>query len=304
MEQELIFPAPLKPGDKIAVVSPAGIVKPSNVYNAIPILKDRGWNVEVYPHAFDRFGTFAGRPEARLADLKAALTDPSVRAIMCSRGGYGVVHLLEDLSELDLRADPKWVIGFSDISALHALMASQRVASIHSHMTSHLASYGEDDPDTQALFNILEGRGNRYVVASNPHNRQETARGPLLGGNLSVISDLMGTPFDMFAAGSILFIEDVSEPAYKIERMLYQLRLSGVMESLAGLIVGKFSKCALDVDFRSMETTIAHVVEPFDFPVCFDVPIGHVSHNLPLIEGAETTLTVGPDEVVIDQTLA
>lgn len=300
-----IIPPALKPDDRIAICAPAGIVRPQNVYKAIPVLRDQGWDPYVSPHTFDRFGTFAGTPDARLADLREALADRSTRAIMCARGGYGVVHLLEELSLINLRDNPKWIIGFSDISALHALSASQGVASIHGHMTSHLASSGGADADSQALFDILNGKPWRYEFESDRHNRPGTATGPLLGGNLSVISDLIGTPFNTFEAGSILFIEDVSEPAYKIERMLYQLRLSGMMDELAGLVVGQFAKCSLDVDFKSMDGMIRNVVAPYDFPVCYNAPIGHVSHNIPLVHGLTTTLTVpdpdSGDPVVLDQ---
>lgn len=299
--KKLIVPPKLNDGDRIAILSPAGIVKPANVYNAIPVLRDQGWDPYVCPHTFDRFGTFAGKPADRLADLKAALTDPDTKAIMCSRGGYGVVHLMEDLSKIDLRKNPKWIIGFSDISALHAWASAQSVASVHAHMTSHLASSKGEDDDSIALFDILSGHMMEYEFPADRHNRPGTGRGPLLGGNLSVISDLIGTPWDMFRPGSILFIEDVGEPAYKIERMIYQLRLSGIMEQLAGMVVGKFSKCATDVDFRSIEKMIADVVEPFSFPVCFDAPVGHVSHNVPLVEGVPSTLTVTDSGAVLSQ---
>ncbi len=299
-KSSIIIPPPLDEGDKIAILSPSGIVKPDKVYRAIPYLKDQGWDPYVTDHAFDRDGTYAGTVKNRLHDLKKALRDRDTRAIMCSRGGYGAVHLLEELSKLDLRHDPKWVIGFSDITVLHCLMASQGIASIHSHMTGHLASSGEDD-DSTSLFDILSGHMMVYECEPHSLNRKGKARAPLMGGNLSCIADLISTPYDVIRPGTILFMEDVSEPAYKIERIMYQIRLSGVMSKLKGMIVGRFSKCSSDIEGETVEDIIKRVIEPYDFPVAFNCPIGHVSHNLPMVVGADVTLHVTDDLVTIDQ---
>ncbi len=296
-----IIPPPLKSGDRVAIVSPAGVTKPQNVYRALPYLEDQGWEPYVTPCTFKRSGTFAGTPDQRYGDLEQAFTDPSTRAIICSRGGYGVVHLLERLSRLNLRRDPKWVVGYSDISALHGLMASQGIASIHAPMTKHISDNRGDDEDTKALFSILKGVGNRYEVASHPFNRQGTATGTLYGGNLAVLTGLVSTPYDILRPDTVMFIEDVAEPIYKIERMMYTLRLSGVLSRLKGLIVGRFTEYSPDIDSSSMEDMIRDCVAPYNFPVMFQAPVGHVDHNVPLIEGARVTLTVGPDTSVIDQ---
>lgn len=296
-----MFPQSLSTGDTIAIVSPSSIIKPQNVYKALPVINDQGWQTEVGPHAFDRHGTYAGTDADRLADLTAALTDPAVKAILCSRGGYGAVHLLESLARLPLENNPKWIIGFSDISALHALMTSRGIASIHAPMTKHIADYGADDPDTAALFSILRGESVRYELPPHPADRHGSADGMLVGGNLAVIAGLIGTPFDVLKPGRILFIEDVAEPIYKIERIFYQLQLSGVLASLAGLIVGKFTNYSGDDDNPSMEAMIERMVAPYDYPVAFGAPIGHVRHNIPLICGAGATLTVTPAATRITQ---
>ena len=207
-----ILPKPLKAGDKIAILSPAGITKPQNVYRALPYLEEQGWKPYVCPNTFKRFGTFAGTPDQRYADLEEAFLDPETRAILCSRGGYGVVHLLERLSKLNLRKDPKWVVGYSDISALHALMASQGVASIHAPMAKHIADNKGDDVDTAALFSILKGEGQRYEAPSHEFNRTGEVAGTLYGGNLAVLTGLLGTKYDILRPDTVLFIEDVSEP--------------------------------------------------------------------------------------------
>lgn len=297
----MIIPRSLGPGAKIAIVSPSSIIKPQNVYNALPVLRDRGWEPVVSPHAFDRHGSFAGTADNRYSDLADALTDPGVDAILCSRGGYGAVHLLERLARLPLEDTPKWLIGFSDISALHALLTSRGIASIHAPMAKALADHGGDNADNRALLDFLAGEGLEYSLDPSPMNRPGDTTGLLVGGNLSVISDLVGTPFDVIKPRRILFIEDVNEPIYKIERMLYQLRLSGVLADLAGLIVGKFSGCAPDADFASVNNIVADLTRDYSYPVAYDIPVGHVTHNIPLVCGAACSLSVGESSVEISQ---
>ena len=293
----------MKEGDRIAIVSPAGIVKPDNVFRAVHVLKEWGFEPYIGPNALNRHGIYAGTDAERLSDLRAALTDSNTRAIMCSRGGYGVVHLLEGLRDINLRAAPKWIIGFSDITALHALYASQGVASIHGHMTSHLASSGGDDDDSTALYDILTGHFMRYVLPPEEGNRPGRVRAPLLGGNLAVLAGLIATPYNLIQPGTIFFMEDVSEPVYKIERIMYQMRLSGMLDRLSGIVVGRFTKSNGDADGETMGEMLRRMLGSYDIPVAFDVPVGHVSHNLPLVEGAMTTLEVSDDGVVIDQSV-
>lgn len=287
------YPASLKPGDTIAIVSPAGAVDPAKVEGAKTVLEQQGWKVEVLPHALGRHGNFSGTPQERYSDLEAALTDPSVRAILCSRGGYGVVHIMDRLNRLPLGADPKWIIGYSDISALHALMSTHGIASIHAPMAGQIM-LGPSDPDTASIFAILRGEAPAYSFPSNPYDRPGIATGQLLGGNLAVLAELISTPYDIIRPGTILFIEDVAEPIYKIERILYQLRLSGVLGSLAGLLVGQFTEYRPDANYTDMETMIRDAVAPYSYPVAFGVPVGHVDHNIPLVEGANVTLKVSP----------
>lgn len=289
----MIFPAPLKRGDKIAICSPAGKIKPEIVDAALPVLRAQGWEPVVMPHALGENGNFSGTADERFADLRDAFADPDVRAILCSRGGYGVVHILDRLDRLDLVSDPKWVIGFSDISALHALMNKKGVASIHSSMCAHIKE-GADDPDNAALFDILRGERPAFVFDAHPLDRQGIVSGTLVGGNLAVLAELIDTPFDLLKPDSILFIEDVSEPVYKIERILYQLRLSGLLGKIRGLIVGQFTDYKPDANHVDMESMIYDALAGYDFPVAFGAPIGHVDHNIPLIESAKITLKVSP----------
>lgn len=296
---DTLTPRPLKPGDKIAIVSPASIIKPEVVYEAMQVLSDMGYEPYVGAATFDRWGTYAGTDNARYADLEHALLDPDTRAIICARGGYGVVHLLERLSKLPLRDDPKWIVGYSDISALHALMSQNGIQSIHAPMTKHIAKHKGEDEDSQRLFALLRGESPDVVVEPHELNRQGTVTGKLLGGNLAVIADLIATPYDVIQPGTILFIEDIAEPIYKVERIFYQLQLSGVLEKLGGLIVGQFTDYTPDHDNATMEEMIHRMVRRYDYPVAFGVPIGHVDHNIPMVCSSTVELSVGPDSTKI-----
>lgn len=288
------IPAPLRDGDRIAIVSPSGPVDSALVYAAADTLRGQGYRVDIFPSALGKCGQYAASDSARLADLSAALTDSTVRAILCSRGGYGAVHLLDSLSALPLERDPKWLIGFSDISALHALLASRGIASIHGNMCKHIA-LGPDDEDNAIFLAMLRGYRPAYEFAPDSLNRCGQASGRLLGGNLAVIAELINTPYDVIQPGTILFIEDVEEPIYKIERIMYQLRLSGVLPRLGGLIVGQFTGYRPNDSYETMERMIADMTAPYTYPVAFNVPIGHVDHNVPVIQSAEVTLTVTPE---------
>ncbi|MDE6090670.1 MAG: LD-carboxypeptidase [Duncaniella sp.] len=288
----VLTPRPLRRGDRIAIVSPAGIIKPQLVYNCLPVLADRGWIPYVGENTFNRAGTYAGTDEERYEDLANALLDPDTRAILCARGGYGCVHLLEQLDRLPLRDDPKWVVGYSDISALHALMTSKGIKSIHAPMTKHIAQSAGLDDDSLLLFSELEGATPDLEVEGSSFNRSGVSEGLLVGGNLAVVAGLVSTPFDVIKPDRILFIEDIAEPIYKVERILYTLRLSGALGSLAGLIVGQFTDYAPDRNSQSMEEMISRMVAPFDFPVAYNFPIGHVDHNVPMICSSTVRLEV------------
>lgn len=289
---ETLTPRPLREGDRVAILSPASIIKPQVVYQAMPYISDQGWSVYTGRHTFDRYGTYAGTDDDRYADLERALLDPYTRAIICSRGGYGAVHLLERLSKLPLRDDPKWIVGYSDITALHALMSANGIQSIHAPMCKHIATQEGSDPDSLRLFSLLRGENPPVEFEDHPYNRRGTVTGSLLGGNLAVAAGLISTPFSPFREGSILFIEDIAEPIYKVERIFYTLRLSGMLGSLGGLIVGRFTDYNPDDDNESMEAMIARVTAGYDYPIVFGAPIGHVDHNIPMLCSSMATLTV------------
>lgn len=294
-EREILRPRPLKTGDRVAIVSPAGIIKPQTVYRAMPVLTDCGWVTYAGAHAFDREGTYAGSDDARYSDLEEALLDPETRAIVCSRGGYGAVHLLERLNRLPLRDDPKWIVGYSDISALHALMTRHGIVSLHAPMAKHIQERNGKDEDSQRLFSLLRGGSPDISFPGHPLNIAGKGEGVLAGGNLAVIADLISTPYDVIRPGRILFIEDIAEPIYKVERIIYQLRLSGALGVLSGLVVGQFTDYAADPNADTMEEMIWRLTADLGIPVAFGVPVGHVSHNVPLPCSMPATLSVGTD---------
>ncbi|MDE5785544.1 MAG: LD-carboxypeptidase [Duncaniella sp.] len=296
MNIPLITPPPLRPGSHVAIVSPSGAVDADVVNGAAEVLSSWGFSAEIMPHALCRHGSFAGRVEERLADMTEALTSPRYDAVMCSRGGFGAVHLLDALSRLPLCDNPKWIIGYSDITALHCLMSSRGIASLHAPNCRHLAENRGADDCSQRLKDILSGREPRPVVAPTHEFAVEgKASGVLRGGNFAVLSSLISTPFDTITASddTILFLEDISEPIYKVERMLYTLRLNGTLSRLRGIIFGQFTNYRPTDLYENMEQMIAPLVADLGIPVAFNFPTGHVALNYPLIVSAPATLTVG-----------
>lgn len=294
-----LTPRPLTHGSRIAILAPSGAINPQYVHDTLPVLAAQGWVPYVCEHTFGRYHTYAGTADDRYADLETALLDPDTRAILCARGGYGAVHLLDRLDRLPLERDPKWIIGYSDISALHALMSRHGIESIHSPMCSHL-SKGGNDRYSRHLFALLRGERPSIEVEPDKHNHTGRATGRLLGGNLAVIADLISTPFNVVQPDTILFIEDIAEPIYKVERIMYQLRLSGVLERLRGLLVGQFTDYAIDHSSgHTMENMIAEMTAGCKYPIAFNFPVGHVADNYPMLCSSTVTLDVTPTSVTL-----
>lgn len=311
--KKIVFPEALAPGDKIAIVSPASVVKKEYVSGAMFRLQEIGYNPVIMPHAVDcSDGNFAGTRSQRLEDLKKSLIDKEIKAILCARGGYGCCQLLDSVPVSLVANNPKWLIGFSDISALHALWLRAGVASIHGPMAKHLALLPIADPSSQCLFEILSNGGfMEYDFPGNPFNRTGKSEGVLRGGNLAVLDDLSSTPFDMLSIRKgekvILFLEDINEPIYKVNRILWRLRLSGTLKRIKGLIFGQFSDYQPDKNYDTMEQMIKEFISssivPNDCPVVFGFPSGHTDSNFPLVEGANVELNVTPSEVSLHSIL-
>jgi muramoyltetrapeptide carboxypeptidase len=304
----MINPPSLRAGDRIAVISPATTVKEEYVRGAETFLRSAGFMPVVMPSALGPAdGSYAASGARRLSDLLTALADDDVRCILCARGGYGCVHLLDGVDASAVAAHPKWLVGFSDISALHALWQKAGVMSLHAPMAKHLATSESDDAVTESMISILTGKGRMdYRVAPSPYNRSGRARGRLRGGNLAVLNSLAATPYDILTVNHdedvILFVEDISEAIYAVERMLTRLWLSGTLSRIKGLIIGRFTEYKPDRNFNSMEEMADALLTRYGIsgiPVAFEFPVGHVPYNLPLIEGEEVDLSVMPGEVTL-----
>lgn len=300
----MIFPEKLKRGDRIAIISPSSPVKEEYIDRAAEFFVSEGFEPVVMPCAKGpSSGSYASSAENRLNDFMEAWKDSSIRAILCSRGGYGAVHLLRDLPTEFLRRDPKWLIGYSDISALHAMLLNAGVASIHSPMAKHLTEEGPQDFCVRSLMKILHGDFPvEYTVSAHPYNLQGEAEGILAGGNLAVLNGLFGTDYDILKEGVILFIEDIAEAIYAVERMLYHILLSGGFNKIKGLIIGRFTEYRPDKNFSSMEDMIKNFLEREGvggIPIAFDFPVGHVKENYPLVEGSLARLSVLSESVVL-----
>ena len=290
------IPAALRRGDKVAIVSPASRIDGALIECAARVLRDEGFVVEVMPHAKGVCGSFSGSVAERLDDMRRVLEDESVRCVLCSRGGYGAVHLLEELDRMPEVMFDKWLVGFSDITALHALWRRKGVASLHGAMAKYIGR-GRDFACYGAELDVLKGGCCDLSLGGSVWNRAGRCEGPVTGGNMAVLGGLAGTRFDPVAEGDILFIEDIAEPIYKVERMMWQLRLGGVFDRLGGLMVGQFTDYRSSADFSVMEEMIAGMVADYDFPVAMGLPVGHIEANHPLVLNRRAVLEVGQEGV-------
>ena len=272
----------------IRIVSPSGAIEPAFIDGATERLRGWGYEVTEGRHARDRWGRFAGTDEDRLADLIEALHDPSVNAILCSRGGYGLQRIIDRVPKIT-----KPIIGFSDITALH-----------HGIMCKHIATLPEESEPIQALKRLLNGEAIEYRWESHPLNTPGKACAPIVGGNLSVLYGLQGTKFGLTQSAirdqfPILLIEDIGERHYHIDRMIRNLRMSGVLAHLSGLIVGQFSDCEDDpLMQQTVYETIKEVVADYNYPILFNAPFGHVEHNLPLWFERHASIDCGTESVL------
>lgn len=303
----MIQPPKLNQNDKAIIVSPAGKIDSSVVYGATSILKEWGLDPIISNHALNNVGRFSGTIEQRLSDLQNALDDSDIKLILCSRGGYGAIHLLDKLDYTKLRQNPKWIIGYSDITALHSAILSNGVMAIHGPMAKHFSEEGPTDPSVKYTQSILFGENINYqfnVEGIHNINKEGVAHGPLFGGNLAVLCGLMGTKFLYVPQNGILFIEDIGESPYKLDRFINQLKLSGIFEKISGLIIGHFSECEEDSNmYAPLHETIANTLYEYSFPICFNFPVGHVVNNYPLIVGKEATLRVNSNHIIFKQIL-
>ena len=293
-----MIPSFLRAGDNIHIVSPSGAIQPGFIDGATKLLSSWGLKVTEGKYARTEYGRFAGTKDERVADLQQALDDPNVKAILCSRGGYGLAQIIDKIDFTSFAKSPKWLIGFSDITILHNAITALGIASMHGIMTKYLTELPEESDQITSFKNLLFGTPSNFSIKPEAENRPGRAVGKLIGGNLSVMMGMRSTPFDLDFHNNILFIEDVGEKPYQIDRMMQSLRLSGVLKQISGLVVGQFSDYDEDpLMMQSVAEIILAAVSEYDYPVCFNFPAGHVDYNLSFVLGEQAELFVETDKV-------
>ncbi|QNA45619.1 S66 peptidase family protein [Lacibacter sediminis] len=298
-------PSYLKKGDTIAITCPAGYMKLEKAQTCITVLQQWGYEVLVGKTLGSKSKTyFSGTDEERLNEFQAMLDAPEVKAILCGRGGYGVGRIIDQLDFTAFKKNPKWIIGFSDITIFHAhINRNFKIATLHSSMASAFNDGGYKNKYVQSIKAALGGKKANYSCKTHRLNQTGKATAELVGGNLALITHLIGTKSDYQTKGKILFIEDIGEQHYNIDRMLHQLKRSGKLNDLAGLIIGGFTDMQdTERPFGKKVYNIIHeLINEYKYPVCFGFPVSHDKENLALKVGASYQLTVSKQTVQLKE---
>ncbi len=300
---ELIAPPFLRAGDSVGIVAPARKVAPHEIEPAINMIKGWGFNVVLGKNLFGSYNQFSGTDTERASDLQEMIEDPEIKAILCARGGYGTIRLLDKINLRALQRNPKWVAGYSDITVLHSILNSwYLVETIHSTMPFNFPENGVANQSTDLLRQTLLGITPSYNIPSHPLNRIGKCKGEVVGGNLSILYSLARTSADLTTENKILFIEDLDEYLYHVDRMMMNLKYSGKLAGIAGLVVGQMNDMHDNtVPFgKSAYEIILEAVSEFDFPVCFNFPAGHIGDNYPLILGRNALLNISTDNCTLN----
>ncbi|MGA9271665.1 MAG: LD-carboxypeptidase [Lutimonas sp.] len=293
----LIRPPYLKKGDTIMILSPAGRLRDRQGIEAGTELANQ-WGLVVFygNHLLSQEGSFAGNDEERLEDLQKALDDPSIKAIWASRGGYGTVRVVDDLDFSLFRQNPKWIIGFSDITILHNKMNQLGYQSLHAQMPVTLELKNPEQKESiRSLHRALFGKKLEYKINRDDSDRDGLGSGQLVGGNLSIVYSMLGSDTNLKMKGKVLFLEEVGEALYHIDRMMISLKRAGFFEQCNGLIIGDFKlKANSGNPFgKTLEEIVLQATEGTDFPIVFNFPAGHLDDNRALIMGSSVELSVG-----------
>jgi muramoyltetrapeptide carboxypeptidase len=294
----MITPPYLSKDDKIGIIAPARCINFDEVHASIRIFQKWGLEVELGTNIFRQYNQFAGKDEQRLADLQQMLDDDAIRAVICARGGYGTVRIIDQINFTAFLKNPKWIVGYSDITVLHSHIHRHfAIETLHAVMPLNITSDDTPDDGVDTLKNALFGKIKSYSYAATPFARNGEAEGILTGGNLSILYSLMGSSSEVDTAGKILFLEDVDEYLYHIDRMMMALKRAGKLSKLSGLIVGSMNRMndnTIPYGHTANEI-IAEAVAGYDYPVCFDFPAGHGDTNLALILGRKVKLSIGQE---------
>ncbi|MBO4741078.1 MAG: LD-carboxypeptidase [Bacteroidales bacterium] len=294
---------PLSKGDTIAIVAPARRPTQQEIDIAYAKLQSWGLNVVLGEHLFCSDNQYAGTDTQRASDLNAALQNPNVKAILCARGGYGGIRILDKIDFSVLNTTHKWLCGYSDTTVFHAHLNQQNISTLHCTMPINFPEDGSTDISLQTLHDYLFGKPIHYTIPAHGFNRIGNTTGQLIGCNLSILYSLLGSPNDFSFDNKILFIEDVGEYLYHIDRMIFSLKRAGKLTHLAGLIVGGMSDMndnAIPFGKTPYEIVAEHTAE-YNYPICFGFPAGHIPENYALPLGIETSLTVTQDGVTLQQ---
>ena len=296
--KKIVQPSYLKEGDKVALVSPAYWVPQEALQQAAETIKSWGLQPVIGPHTNNlNVNAYAGTADERASDLLWALEDDTVKAVVCSRGGYGSNHLLNRIPQEYYQQHPKWIVGHGDITVLLYAIAGSGVMCIHGPMAFQIAS--NQEPASSITRNILFGTVPQYRIPSNPYNRVGHAEGILIGGNLSSYSAIAGTKYQLsLKQDIILFIEEVEESLHGIDRLFYMLTLQENFERVKGIIFGTFNSIKYDLQYGSVEQMLIAHLREYEIPICCGFPVGSNS-CIPLIEGAPCSLDVTTENAVV-----
>ena len=298
---KLIKPKNLKIGDTISIIAPSGVLKDYDEYmdKSISLMESWGLNVVLGSNIYDSYGHFSSSDANRQKDFQNAIDDNKIKAIWCARGGYGAMRIIDKINYDNLLKHPKWVIGYSDITAIHNDIHNLGVESLHGVMSKSLEDISIDDESIKKLKDIVFGKGElHYVIESNKYNITGEASGKLVGGNLTLLQSLLQSKSSIDTTNKIIFIEEVGEYLYHIDRMLHSLKRADYFSKCSGLIVGDFT------DVRKNETKfgknlyeiINEIVKEYNFPVIYGFPAGHGQKNFPLIFGRNIEINVSKNK--------
>jgi len=304
----ILIPKYLKPGDIIGITCPAGFITDKEIQSAVQQMQNWGFNIKIGDTVNKRDFTFGGTDEERTKDFQQMLDDDSVKAIVCARGGYGSVRIIDKLNFAKFERRPKWIIGFSDITVIHShLNRNFNIASVHSKMCNSFPDDWNNAEQIQidsilSIKKALTGEKMKYDVGAGANNKEGIAEGQLIGGNLKTIESLTGSRSDIKTAGKILFVEDTGEYLYSIDRMFWNLKRTDKLSHLKGLIIGGFKAKPDDPgeEFgKTLYDIVLEKIKEYDYPVCFDFPVGHQKSNFALKCGVKHKLTIQADSVTL-----
>ena len=303
-QKQLIQPPYLKAGDTVAIVAPSGILKnrEGEIQQAINLLDSWGLHAVVGKHVFNKADHFAGTDDERCEDLQNAMDNPTISAIWCARGGYGTVRILDKLDYTNFKKHPKWVIGYSDITALHNQLHNEGFESLHALMCVNLTKDLSEIQDTVDSFKeALFGMPRDYSLKPSKYNKVGYTSGQLVGGNLTMLHTMLGSETSIDTSGKILFFEEIGEYKYHIDRMLQSLKRAGYFENCKGVVVGNMSKLRKNTTLwgTSVEQLVLDAFSEFDFPIAFNMPAGHEKDNRALVLGRKVSLNVGKDKTLV-----